>query len=68
MSCVWRTENRLIWLKIRAGDVEEQQAGEILMEIVAVCAQTPAGFAYRKLNHPEAEAEACRPQILGLQV
>ena len=66
MNCVWRTENRLIWLTIRAGDVE--QAVEILMEIVAMCAWTPAGFAYRKLNQPEAEAEAHRPQILGLQV
>lgn len=38
-SCVGSTENRLIWLKMRAGDVEQQQAVDVLMETVAMCAQ-----------------------------
>lgn len=69
LHCVGRTENRLIWLKIRAGDVGRQQAGEILMETVAMCAQTLClVFIDRKLNQPEEEAEASQPQVLGLQV
>lgn len=39
MSCVRRTENRLLWLKIRAGDVGQQKAVDILLETIAVYAQ-----------------------------
>lgn len=56
MSCVRRTVSRLRWLKIRAGDVGQQKAVNILMEMIAVCAQMFCWPLHTE-DRPEEEAE-----------
>lgn len=57
ISCVGRTENRLVWWRSGPGDVGQPQAVGTLMEMFAVCAQMLCWPLHTE-SRPEDEAEA----------